>query len=447
MALIDANQVYLTGYTESTNFPLANPFDNTFGGGTCGSSACHDAYVTHLNIANNQLVSSSYLGGSNEDEGAGITVDSTGDAYVTGYTKSTDFPTLEAIQPSKGADSCSTPPCADAFVVKVSATGNPLIYSTYLGGSGEDYGNAITQDGLGGAYVTGHTLSSNFPTTSGAYDTVIGSASSDVFVAKIFDPLSEPPAGPLTIDYTYDALHRPTSATYSDGRSFGYTYDPAGNVLELQQNLGPGTVTTTYTYDTANQLNTAQQGSTTWNYTYDANGSLSSDGVKTYTYDSANRLVEVGDQSSVTSLTYNGLGQRLSMDAAGVIAHYVLDGDLPLTAESSGNTTFFLYGRGPIGEKTTTWNYSLLDGTNTPRQLTAANGDVTLSARYTPCPLRYPSGVLREGGTLELNGTGNFTFGYIGGILDAATGLLGACPEPVEGLAMDSIMTRLQADS
>ena len=78
----------------------------------------------------------------------------------------------------------------------------------------------------------------------------------------------------LTIDYTYDALHRLTSATYSDGRSFQYIYDPAGNVLELQQNLGPGTVTTTYSYNTTNELVTAQVDGTTWNYTYDANGSL-----------------------------------------------------------------------------------------------------------------------------------------------------------------------------
>ena len=93
-------------------------------------------------------------------------------------------------------------------------------------------------------------------------------------------------------------------------------------MLELEQNLGPGTIITTYTYDTANQLETAQQGSTSWQYTYDANGSLISDGMKTYTYDSANRLVQVSDPLSVTSLSYNGLGQRLSMDAASAIAHY-----------------------------------------------------------------------------------------------------------------------------
>ena len=230
----------------------------------------------------------------------------------------------------------------------------------------------------------------------------------------------------LTIDYTYDALNRLTGATYSDGRSFGYAYDAAGNVLELQQNLGPGTVTTTYAYNTANELVTAQVDSTTWNYTYDANGSLTEvlpngnpdNGAKRYTYNVAGNLVQVETHngtawSTQAEMDYNGLGQRLSMDAAGVIAYYVMDGNRPLTSDSAGNTTFFLYGRGIIGEKTTDWNFSLPDGTNTPRQLSDISGDITLSARYTPW-----------GNSLELHGTGNFTFGYIGSILDTATGLL-----------------------
>jgi RHS repeat-associated protein len=112
-------------------------------------------------------------------------------------------------------------------------------------------------------------------------------------------------------------------------------------------------------------------------------------------------------------MDYNGLNQRLSMDAAGVIAHYVLDGDRPLAAESGGNSTFFLYGLGPIGEKTSTWNFALPDGLNTPRQLTDMQGDVTLSTRYTPW-----------GGALDTYGTGNFTYGYLGGILDVATNLI-----------------------
>jgi hypothetical protein len=184
IALNGANQVYLTGFTQSTNLPLANPFDNSFGGGTCGSSACHDAFVTYLNIANNTLVFSSYLGGSHDDEGAGITVDDSGSAYVTGFTKSTNFNTFAAIQASKATDSCSGVPCPDAFVTKVSAAGT-LVYSTYLGGTAEDYGNAIVVDGRGGAYIVGQTLSSNFPDATNPFTGAAGY--SDAFVVRVDD--------------------------------------------------------------------------------------------------------------------------------------------------------------------------------------------------------------------------------------------------------------------
>jgi len=91
---------------------------------------------------------------------------------------------------------------------------------------------------------------------------------------------------------------------------------------------------------------------------------------------------------------------------------------------------------GAIGEKTTAWNFSLPDRTNTPRQLSNSSGDITLSARYTPW-----------GDTIELNGTGNFAFGYFGGVMDATTGLIRACPELLEGLVTGSIMTRRRAGS
>jgi RHS repeat-associated protein len=101
------------------------------------------------------------------------------------------------------------------------------------------------------------------------------------------------------------------------------------------------------------------------------------------------------------------------MSAGEVTTQYVMAGDSPLSANAGGNTTFYLYGLGEIGEKTDAWSYSLLDGTNTPRQLTDPTGEVTFSARYTPW-----------GDTLETYGDGNFTFGYFGGLMDAATGLL-----------------------
>jgi hypothetical protein len=166
---------------------LTNAFDSTYGGGTCGSSACYDAFVTHLDIASNTRVYSSYVGGGNDEQGTGITVDDNGNAYITGYTKSTDFTTVAPIQASKGADSCSTPPCSDAFVAKINAAGNALTYSTYLGGSAEDYGTAIVVDGLGNAYIVGYTYSSNFPTTPGSFPYVGASTYADVFVVKIQD--------------------------------------------------------------------------------------------------------------------------------------------------------------------------------------------------------------------------------------------------------------------
>jgi hypothetical protein len=109
------------------------------------------------------------------------------------------------------------------------------------------------------------------------------------------------------------------------------------------------------------------------------------------------------------------------MDAAGVIANYVMDGNRPLTATTGSETTSYLYGLGVIGEESNAWSYGLTDGMNpsitlragTQRQLTDATGEVTYSARYTPCPLAAMRiGMLCEGDTLDAFGTGNFTFGY-----------------------------------
>jgi hypothetical protein len=194
-------QIYLTGFARSSNFPTANAFDDTFGGGTCGSRDCFDAFVAHLDLDTNTLVYSSYLGGTSDEEGWGIAVDGSGNAYVTGYTMSTDFPVLDAIQETKGADGCSAAPCADAFVTKVDASGSSLVYSTYLGGSQEDFGNAIRADGNGGVFVTGKTLSSDFPTTPGAYDLTLDTAYSDAFVVKIGE--AAPPPSSWTTTYTY----------------------------------------------------------------------------------------------------------------------------------------------------------------------------------------------------------------------------------------------------
>lgn len=150
---------YVTGVTDSTDFPT------TFGALQSTLNSFRHAFVTKLNATGSALLYSTYLGGSGSDVGLSLALDVDGNAYVTGYTTSFDFPvTAGALQSRYG----SSPGLEDAFVTKLNATGTALVYSTYLGGSDPDRGNAIAVDALGNAYVAGVTDSFNFPTTSGA---------------------------------------------------------------------------------------------------------------------------------------------------------------------------------------------------------------------------------------------------------------------------------------
>jgi len=117
------------------------------------------------------------LGGSNTDFGDGIAVDSADNAYVTGLTESTDYPTANAIQPTYNGGNM------DAFVTKFNATGTALVYSTYLGGSGDDVGFGVAVDTAGNAYIAGRTYSTDFPTANAFQPTNHGAP--DAFVTKI----------------------------------------------------------------------------------------------------------------------------------------------------------------------------------------------------------------------------------------------------------------------
>jgi len=172
IAVDSFGNAYVTGYTNWTNFPTANPLQPAFGGNW-------DAFVAKLNAAGSALVYSTYLGGSSYDCGYGIAVDSSGSAYVTGYTTSANFPTASPLQATYGAGGGW-----DAFVTKLNAAGSALVYSTYLGGSGDDFGDAIAVDSSGKAYVTGHTSSTDFPTANALRATKAGGYY-DLFIGKI----------------------------------------------------------------------------------------------------------------------------------------------------------------------------------------------------------------------------------------------------------------------
>ena len=143
IAVDGKGNAYVTGETGSIDFPTQGSLQPALNG--------WDAFVTKLS-SDGSLVYSTYLGGGRVDEGHGIAVDSEGNAYVTGRTSSTDFPTRNALQPVKWGE------IYDAFVAKLDASGSDLVYSTYLGGSGDDTGLGIAVDSLGDAYVTRVTI-------------------------------------------------------------------------------------------------------------------------------------------------------------------------------------------------------------------------------------------------------------------------------------------------
>src|SRR5262249_37675516 len=180
-----------------------------------------DAFVTKLNPSGTALIYSTYLGGRYNEAGTGIAVDVSGNAYVTGRTASDNFPTKNAFQPTKqGAPSSAVKYSWDAFVAKLNPSGSALLYSSFLGGSGDetsDYGIAV--DNSGNAFVSGWTPSADFPTTTGAYQTSFTTtgASDDGFVTKLNTTL----AGAQSLVYS----------TFLGGLiSNGIALDGAGNV-------------------------------------------------------------------------------------------------------------------------------------------------------------------------------------------------------------------------
>jgi hypothetical protein len=174
---------YVTGDTSSTDFPLKNAYQST-------SEGASDVFITKFNAAGDELIYSTYLGGSGIDTGWSIVTDASGCAYITGFTESTDFPVKNAYQSAKAGGS-------DVFVTKLSAAGNALIYSTYLGGSDTDIGRGIAVDTGGRAYVTGYTQSANFPTQNPVQATLGGL--SDAFVFKI--TYTDPPSKTRGLDF------------------------------------------------------------------------------------------------------------------------------------------------------------------------------------------------------------------------------------------------------
>ncbi len=168
-----AGNAYITGISRSHNFPVKNPLYGTHRG-------YDDAFVAKFNAAGTDLVWGTYLGGTKNDEGRGIALDSDGNVYVTGGTQSEDFPMARPLRGVFGG-------LYDTFVTKLRSNGQKILYSCYFGSNARDFGNAIAVDQLGDAYVTGFTEAPTFPTTLGVVQPTYGGGFRDAYVAKITD--------------------------------------------------------------------------------------------------------------------------------------------------------------------------------------------------------------------------------------------------------------------
>ncbi len=178
IAVDGAGNAYVTGQTNSTAFPGVAISDGSIqphiGGG-------YDAFVTKINSAGSAILYSTFLGGAGDDVGTAIAVDAAGNAYVTGVTGSTTFPgvTGSSMQPAYGGGPF------DAFVTKINAVGSAILYSTFLGGSGDDEAFGIAIDGAGNAYVTGLTHSATFPGAAGSSIQPANGGGWDAFATKL----------------------------------------------------------------------------------------------------------------------------------------------------------------------------------------------------------------------------------------------------------------------
>jgi uncharacterized repeat protein (TIGR01451 family) len=218
-----AGGIYVSGNTTSTDFPTtALAAQPTFGGMSAGCSPttgaiCGDVTVTKFNPGGGSLAYSTYLGGSlDEYPGISMAVDAFGNAYVTGQTASTNFPLVNPFQATYGGGS------SDAFLTVVNSTGTAFTSSSYLGGNGQDFGYRVTLDPTGSIYLSGGTLSTNFPVKAGVFQTICGTDGTcngglmDAWVAKLA------PAADMSVTIT-------SLATVKSGANLPYRFNAKNN--------------------------------------------------------------------------------------------------------------------------------------------------------------------------------------------------------------------------
>ncbi|MFB3895126.1 MAG: SBBP repeat-containing protein [bacterium] len=224
IAVTNSGIAYVTGVTQSTNFPTtASAVDQTHNGGM-------DVFVTKLNTAGTALSYSTFLGGSGNEAGYGITVDTTGNAYITGATNSSNYPnSVGAVDPSYNGGG------GDGFLSKLNPTGTSLLRSTFIGGTDYDAAFTVRVADSGNIYLVGMTQSTDFPTTPGAYDVTFNGVA-DIFVCNLNSTVST---------FLYSTYLGGTK----DEQGWGLALDNQENAYITGYTAGPNFPTTVDAYD------------------------------------------------------------------------------------------------------------------------------------------------------------------------------------------------------
>jgi len=332
IAVDSSGNAYVIGSTNSSNFPTVNQIQ--------GAGGSDDVFVTKLNPTG-AIIYSTYLGGSSFDNGRDITIDSLGNAHITGETSSSDFPTQNPDQAGKSGSS-------DAFVASINSTGDILVYSTFLGGDLTENGIGIVIDSSDNVYVAGSTSSGNFPVTTGVIQEIRGGTStdSDAFIAK------------------YDSVGVKAFATYFGGSSNDFandiTIDSNGNIYitgETNSDSGSFPVTTGAFQNTKASSSDAfvakiNNDGTTLAYSTYIGGGLSdagngirvdSDGNATITgatnsadFPLQNEIETYGGDTDVFITRFNAAGSALLYST--YIGGGLSDAGLDLSMDSNGTT-------------------------------------------------------------------------------------------------------------
>jgi hypothetical protein len=238
VAIDQYGNAYVAGFTSSTNFPTKDPYQSQNAGGI-------DNFVLKMNRTGTALVYSTYLGGSGTEYPFGVAVDTKGEAYVVGNTGSLNFPVTASTAFQSTCISCATQPAV--FLTKLSMAGNSLLYSTFLGGSGDNRAFGITLDSSEDAYIVGWTTSTDFPVSANAYQSTNNASVNTVFVSE----LNPNASGAASLVYS----------TYLGGNNddvgFGIALDSSNNIIVTGYSYSLNFPVTSSAFQTATTVNGA----------------------------------------------------------------------------------------------------------------------------------------------------------------------------------------------